>query len=532
MVSTVLSLKAGYVAVFSVAAIGCLVATWRARTIADADTRLGLIGLLITSAGWAAAQALRLFTTTPLLGTTLYLGGLVCGLATIGSWLYFCSAYTGQMYHRNPRIRWGAVGLFVSITAIKLTNPLHQLYFTIELVTTPFPHLVIDQLGLHWAVTVMAYALTSIGFYMLFQLFTESQIPTTDLGVLVSLTALPVIFDVLGFLPIAWILKLNYEPIGVAAFAIGVLYVTEDTFEQVRWTGNRQVLDALNEAVIVVDENNEIRDYNETTTDLFPELQNASTARLTDVLPAIDAAVTPNSDAPENDDIITYEDTETGDTRYYLVSVTRLTIGPHTVGAAVVCTDVTRMEQQRRQLQSQTEQLDGFAAAITHELRNTLAIANGNLEIIADTVEETGQDATMEAIETVDEATDRMTTIVGELATLARLGQPTEELDTVQFQPTIRHLWEIVGSDDVTLTIDGNGMIEADTERLEELLRNVGQLAVATEATDLVVGLHADGITLTTNGDSIDPDAADAFFKYGMAVPTTETGMLGPNIQT
>ncbi|PSP53412.1 histidine kinase, partial [Halobacteriales archaeon QH_7_68_42] len=83
-----------YVLAFGLAALGCFGTLARARRIEDRDTRRGLVGLLASSGGWAAFQLALLVVERPAVKYLAYEVSLVVGLATVGAWLYFCSAYT------------------------------------------------------------------------------------------------------------------------------------------------------------------------------------------------------------------------------------------------------------------------------------------------------------------------------------------------------------------------------------------------------------------------------------------------------
>ena len=76
-----------YLLVFGVAALACFVSIRRAREIDGPDTRRGLIGLLLTSGGWATAHFLFLVVPTVELKTMFYVVGLVIGVSTVGPWL-------------------------------------------------------------------------------------------------------------------------------------------------------------------------------------------------------------------------------------------------------------------------------------------------------------------------------------------------------------------------------------------------------------------------------------------------------------
>lgn len=141
------------------------------------------------------------------------------------------------------------------MVVVKLTNPLHGLYLSAEPVATPFPHLAVDHHLLHWLAMGLAYSLAAVGGFMLFELFAQTGSDTRPLLVLAALTGLPVATSVAGEYSDR-VLDMTYEPIGVAAFAVGVLFVYLERFRTVKLAGE------VGDSVIVVDESDEIRDSN------------------------------------------------------------------------------------------------------------------------------------------------------------------------------------------------------------------------------------------------------------------------------
>ncbi|MFC7136331.1 histidine kinase N-terminal 7TM domain-containing protein [Halobaculum litoreum] len=355
-----------YVAAYTVAIVGCGVALRRAVSVDDDETRRGLVALLVASGGWAVAQLAYLLAPTADLQYALYLTGLVVGLTTIGGWLYFCSAYTGRSFHRDRTYRRVAVGAYLAVVAIKVTNPFHQLYFTAEFVATPFPHLAVQQGLAHWVVTGLSYSLVAIGFFMLFDQFLEADFDTRPLGALVGATALPVTFDLTEMVtPV--LLDLSMEPVGVAVFAVGTLYVFEDRFLSV------QLSDGVDEALIYLDEDDRVREANDLARDTLPALRGARGEPIAEVLPEVAAEL----DGGEG----LLDRVAADGHRYYLVTTTEFVRAHGSVGRLVMLSDVTGSERRRQELARQNEQLESFAAAMRHELFNTLQIVAGRVEI-------------------------------------------------------------------------------------------------------------------------------------------------------
>jgi signal transduction histidine kinase len=505
-----------YVAVFAAAVAGCVVALGRARRVVDADTRRGLVGVLVGSGGWALFELGFLVAPTRALKYLAYDLSLVVGLSTVGAWLYFCSAYTGRSFHRNTAYRRLAVGTYLGIVTVKLTNPLHGQYFTMESVATPFAHYAIHHGTLHWIVAGLSYALVAVGFFMLFELFLEADYDTRPLGVLVGLTALPVALDVVGFSTDV-LVDINYEPLGVAAFSLGVLYVYETEFLAV------QLTDGVDDAVVYLDDSDRIREYNGRAQGLFPALEGATGREFASVLP--DVADVLDSEHPVLERVVD------GTPRYYLANGTSFSLGQSDIGRMLVFNDVTRTERQRRELERQNEQLEGFASAIRHELLNTLQIVGGRVSVAGEALDEGDVEVARQSLQTTETTTERMTGIVEDLSVLARHGKTLGETERLDFEDAVRAAWRDADVDGVALNVEAGGGIDADPARLRELLASAFEFAAHNDASLVTVDRSDGWFAVTGDGHPIESDEPDAFFEFGSAVPDTEAGIVLPNVR-
>ncbi|WP_353633817.1 histidine kinase N-terminal 7TM domain-containing protein [Halobacterium sp. NMX12-1] len=505
-----------YVVAFGAAVLGCAVGVRRALGVADADTRRGLVGVVAGSGGWALFELAFLVAPSAFLKYVAYDLSLVVGLSTVGAWLYFCSAYTGRSFHREPRYRHAAVATYVSIVAVKLTNHVHGLYFTTTAVDAPFPHLAIQHGTIHWLVAGLSYALVAVGFFMLFELFLEADYDTRPLGALVGVTALPVALDVVGFAS-PLLVDINYEPLGVAAFALGVLYVYEEEFLAV------QLTNGVDDAVVYLDGADRIREYNGRARDLFAALDGATGERFDDVLP--ETAETLGDDHPVVARAVD------GETRYYLVTDTSFSLGQSDIGRMVVFSDVTRTERKRRELERQNDQLEGFAAAIRHELLNTLQIIGGRVTVAGNALDRGNVEAARESLRTASETTDRMSGIVEDLSVLARHGKTLEDTERVDFRAAVADAWADADVGDLSLSVEGDADVVADPTRVRELLASAFAFAAHNGASEVTVERGDDWFAVA--GDGRPPGDADpeAFFEYGSAVPDSEAGILLPNVR-
>lgn len=526
MVLTGHPLRLGYILVFSATAVVCYAAVFRARgRIGDQDTKWGMVSLLTISGLWSTFHVGRLVVPLPQMKTVFYLLGLSVGLASVGAWLYFCSAYTGQSYHRQRPFRVAAIVIYVSILAVKFTSPIHGLYFSTAPTERPFPHLVI-QLGiLHWIVTGVAYALSAIGFYMLFDLFADSSYATRRLGLLVGLAGLPVVFDLVGYVSPDLIITLNYEPIGVALFALGVLYTADGTFLAVRRFGREQLIDELDEAIVLLDTEGVVRDVNTAACRLFPALEGSVGRPLSAAAPSVESYL-----HAEGSRVITVENSD--GRRYYLLTKRQLRAGRTSIGTTLVFADITEVERQRREIEYQRDQMDDFAEAITHELRNAANIVRGHLSLVDEAAVGIDDERVSDSVETAVQTIDRMSVIIGDLATLAQYGQMIDETSTVELETVVADVWRSLDTNGCELSTARLGSVEADPPRLERLLSNLLTFHLENGATRVAVEQTDNRLTVTddeTELGAFDPEDALA---YGEAVPTAETGMLLPIVRT
>jgi len=515
----------GYSLVFGVTAVVCFAAVSRALDrLEDSETRIGLVSLLVTTGMWASFYVGRILASAPELQVVFYILGLTAGLTSVGAWLYFCSAYAGKSYHRKPLFRQTALFVFALILVIKLTSPIHGLYFATTPSATPFPHLVIRLGVLHWIVTGLAYALSAVGFYVLFETFRGSNHATGRLSLLVGLAGLPVVFDVIAYSGIGPVITLNYEPIGVGLFAVGVLYVADGSFVAVRRFGREQLLDELDEGLIIVDTDWRIEDTNAAARELFPGLSGSLGERLHEAVPDLGELL------PAEDSRV-IEFTDPAPTRRFLLSTQPLTAGQTTVGRALVFADVTALERERQRVRRQESQLDNFEEAISHELRNTINVVQGNIELVAAELN-TDDDEVEERIRTASAAIDRMGLIVSDLVTLARLGRRAEETETVDIGATVSQAFSAVADPDHDLTTRDTGEIEADRRRTEVLFENLLEFCLRTGATAIEVTQTPEAFVIEGNGRPLSDADVDRAFAYGQAVPDAESGMLLPVVQT
>jgi len=502
----------GYIAAFAISGLACLGALTRAREVEARAVRTGLLGLLGTTGVWALLKAVYFVSPDPIRGWA-YTIGLVFGFATVWAWLYFCSAYTGRNYHEDPTLRALAGGFFAAVVAVKLTNPIHRLYFETTVRSEPFNYLAVDHGIFHWTVTGLSYVLAGIGIFTLFELYHNSGYDTRPLGGLTVFLALPVTLDIVAFVSDT-VIEVIYAPLGVASFVLGVLFIYERRFLAVQSAGDDD------DAVIFLDEERRIRDYSPAVLNFFPALADSRGKPLETVLPRV-AEMT-----DQESQTIEYE--IDGETRYLLTSTSSVTLGDSR-GQVLLFSDITTAEQRRRELRRHNEQLEGFASALAHELRNMLQIIEWRLGIARDRTEEGTVEN--ESVEKAMGANQRLTARVDDFTTLAKYGQTVGRLESVEFETAVDDAWWNVETGEMGLTIANNGTVDADPGRLRELLGNIFVFHRLNGAETVTVELLENGFAVAGDGEPPGEDVA-GYLAFGESVPTAEAGMKLPNAKT
>lgn len=194
-----------------------------------------------------------------------------------------------------------------------------------------------------------------------------------------------------------------------------------------------------------------------------------------------------------------------------------------------VALDRVRQTQQLKRrderLKREVDRLEKFAAVLSHDLRNPLSIATGNLELARRVCDCSATEPHFEEIET---AHDRMTQLIEDLLSLARDGRTVDETEPVELETIAERAWRTVDTAAARLTVESDDTtIEADPERLTTLLENLFRNAVehgGESVTVTVERLPDDrGFAVADDGAGlqVDPDEA---FTYGVSTNEGGTG--------
>jgi signal transduction histidine kinase len=319
----------------------------------------------------------------------------------------------------------------------------------------------------------------------------------------------PVVPDLVATLRPDLLLAVTYEPIGVAAFAVGSLFVVETDREQLGVPARAQVVDDLDDPVVVLDGDDVVADFNPAAADLFASVEGP----LAVGEPAPSVVVGPDGDT-ESPLVLALDGRE----RHFLLRTSAVELGPHEVGRVRVFTDVTRLVTQRRDLGRQRQEMDNIAEAVAHELRNDLNIAAGYAGILEGRIGD-GDSTTRRAVGAITTAHDRMDDVIDDLATLAELAQSADGVESHSIETAVRRADRAVAVSNLRVSVEGeSGVVVAEEKRLTALLSNLFEHAAARDATAVAVSLVADGFVVRHDGRPIPDDRTTSAFQYGTAV--------------
>ena len=188
--------------------------------------------------------------------------------------------------------------------------------------------------------------------------------------------------------------------------------------------------------------------------------------------------------------------------------------------------DVTERKAKTAELARQNERLDQFASVVSHDLRNPLNVAEGQLELAEKECDSTH-------LRVVAEAHDRMETLIEDLLTLAQTGVQTSGLETVDLSEMVTDCWKTVETKDAVLHTETELSIPADPNRLRQLLENLFRNAVEHGGPSVTIRVgdleDMTGFYISDDGPGIAEADQQNVFEAGYSTAQEGTG-LGLNI--
>jgi signal transduction histidine kinase len=180
-------------------------------------------------------------------------------------------------------------------------------------------------------------------------------------------------------------------------------------------------------------------------------------------------------------------------------------------------------ELKQERTKEQVERLDQFASVVSHDLRNPLAIAQGNVDLARD---EYGDP---DALVTASRALDRMEELIGDVLALARQSQDVEETVRVSLSSIAEDCWTTIESTEAQLEVIEDYAFLADQKRVKQLFENIFRNAIEHGGSDILIQVgplsDANGFYIENSGEPIPEDEREAIFESGFSTGNEGLGL-------
>ncbi|SMO68753.1 sensor histidine kinase [Halorubrum cibi] len=200
--------------------------------------------------------------------------------------------------------------------------------------------------------------------------------------------------------------------------------------------------------------------------------------------------------------------------------------------AATVTMVFVRIERERQlrvredEIARERDRLEEFAGLVSHDLRNPLNVARGNLDMVRDRLEEAGERPG--EIETVARSLDRMDSLVDDMLTLARQGEGIDETESLTLSTLAEECWANVDTADASLVVGDDLRFRADRSRLRQAIENLIANAVTHggDSVAIEIGALADGtgFYVADDGPGIPEEFREDAFSAGVSTDPEGTG--------
>lgn len=188
-------------------------------------------------------------------------------------------------------------------------------------------------------------------------------------------------------------------------------------------------------------------------------------------------------------------------------------------GMVCVVRNISERKAYEEELERQNERLEDFAEIVSHDLRNPLAVAEGNLELLREEQESEQLDQIAKALSRIDE-------LIEDVLSLARGGRPLGETEVVSVEDVATRSWSVVAAPEASIEVASDCRIQADRSRLRQLFENLFRNGIEHAGSDvcLTVGAMEDGFYVADDGPGIDPSERGAVFDQGYSTRDGGTG--------
>ncbi|WP_436901799.1 ATP-binding protein [Halovenus halobia] len=187
----------------------------------------------------------------------------------------------------------------------------------------------------------------------------------------------------------------------------------------------------------------------------------------------------------------------------------------HTAGA------LDRIEREAT-LEEKNERLEAFTSIVSHDLRSPLSVATSRVELA-------NTECNSEHLDKALDALDQMDGLIDDLLTLSRQGEVIDDPNPVSLRTVASEAWGVVETHDSILDIQTSDTINADRDRLRQLLVNLFRNSVQHGGQDVTVTVGLlngqAGFFVADDGVGIPADDTEVLFESDYSTDADGTGL-------
>lgn len=194
-------------------------------------------------------------------------------------------------------------------------------------------------------------------------------------------------------------------------------------------------------------------------------------------------------------------------------------------GIIRVTREITDEKETKEQIKKQNKRLDQFASVVTHDLRNPLAVAQGNAGLIKERIDST-DDELNRFVTDVESSLNRMENIIQNMLSLTKSGDITGEKHVECIDEISKEAWSNVQAKEATLNIECEKKINCDKKALIQCLENLFRNSIEHGGRNVTITITdiAKGFSIKDDGEGIDEDIAESLFEMGETTDQSGTG--------
>lgn len=189
------------------------------------------------------------------------------------------------------------------------------------------------------------------------------------------------------------------------------------------------------------------------------------------------------------------------------------------------------LEEANRLLRDKNQRLDEFASIVSHDLRNPLNVARGQLAIGRQADDREKQEEHFDAVE---EAHERMERLIREMLSFTREGEEVYEPEPVRLEEVANRAAANTPISESRVEVNAKEEIRADDGRLQTVFENLFRNAVehCENGVTVEVGTSEDCVFyVEDDGEGIPPEKREQVFEGGYSTKNDGTGFGLPIVR-